>query len=185
MTTTEIRTFLASLLGPRPMELFDVYLDDFFCCIKSWAMTDLKSPSSEVRARLENVLRGIIAEAIKSYLRENHAEFNISNDHVFDRDMKEIPAILQIRTHQARILACLMEQAMSDFEKGRQLAIIVVDRANKYVAIPSAKVQQTPIESYEIEIMRLEQRLPNLATDEAKRLSELYALLKETQCAGK
>ena len=185
MTTTEVRTFLAGLLGPKPMELFDIYLDDFFCCVKSWAMSDLKSASLDVQARLENVLRGIIYEAIKSYLHENHAEFNVSNDHVFDRDMKEIPSIVQIRTHQARILSCLMEQAMSDFEKGRQLAVIVVDRANKYVASPSAKVQQTPMESYEIEIMRLEQRLPNLATEEAKRLSELYALLKEMECVGK
>jgi hypothetical protein len=82
---------------------------------------------------------------------------------------------------------------MQEYERGQAIAYEVNQRVRlfeeKFVGPqpppkeekpPVAQRKDPPLEVYEIEMMRLERRLPFLSNDEGNRLSQLYALLKIT-----
>lgn len=190
MTVLEARSRLVDILGPKPTDLFDRHLDDFMCCVKSWAMTDFKTSAGEVKERVENISRGIIAESIKMFLAIKYGDetgafsLNMSgNGLAYDADMNEVVEIKEMRRLQAEIIECLVEKAMEQFSKGRALGQSILDRARKFVDdrkkgdAPRDYAQRPPLEQAEIEALRLERRLPRLSKEEGDRLSVLYQTL--------
>jgi hypothetical protein len=196
MTIPEARAILEVTLGGESVKVFDQYMDDMIYCVRSWALTDSKTSVESVRERLENVSRGIIAEAIKAFLADNYSsdtgqlDLNIGET-IYDKNMNHIPAIEQIKKHQVKIVGCMVEQCVDEFERGRVLAKDVLERATKYVdsnethGFPDRDYEVfPPLESMEAEVMRIEARLPLISDDDAARLSEMYRLLRGSQCDG-
>jgi hypothetical protein len=89
--------------------------------------------------------------------------------------MHPIPAIDKIRKNQKEITALMVSRGMWEFAKGRHL----LNQTGKPEAPQSQPkaVHKEPvptIESVEIEVMRLEGRLPNISKEEGELLASLY-----------
>lgn len=183
-----IRSFLRGLLGDNPIKLFDRHMDEFACCVKTWALSDLKSSSEDVKERFTNVSYGILSEAVKLFLSEKYSKedgslsVEITESEIYDEGHHRIPAIVALRERQEEIIEFMVRNAMRDFEAGRRLAKVIVARARKFEsdkmdgARPPAR-SRIPAEAIEVEIMRLEKRLSELTPEEGRRLSGLYEVL--------
>ena len=184
-----VRSFLQGILGDSAIELFDRHMEEFACCVKTWALSDLKSTSAEVKERFKNVSYGILSEAVKLFLSERFSKedgslsVEITDTEIYDENHKKIPAIMRLRERQEEIIEFMVFNAMKDFEYGRKLAKVIVNRARKFesdkldrMALPQEK-SHVPAEAIEVEIMRLERRLSSLTPEEGARLSELYEVL--------
>jgi len=184
-----IRTFLRSILGEQSLELFDRHMEEFVCCVKTWALADLKSSSAQVKEKFTNVSYGILSEAVKLYLSKNYSkedgslDVEITDTEIYDVKHNRIPSIMMLRERQEEIVSFMVASAMKDFEAGRKLAKSIIGRARKFESDRLDKgeapgtTSRVPAEAIEVEIMRLERRLSNLTPEEGKKLSELYEVL--------
>lgn len=190
----EAKQRIKSALGNEARDTFCVVVEDFVYYTRSLAMVDLKTPPDVVKERLHGICRGIIIESIKSFLDTKHADetgevgINVSNDNIVcDRNMNPLPEIIAIRESQAEIVDFLLGMVMNEFSKGRTLSRDIVKRARKFnkkgQSQRKARKLTLPIppalESIEIEVMRLERKLPVLTMDEAARLAEYYNTVRE------
>lgn len=187
----EAKQAIRSALGNEARETFGVFVEDFVYYIRSLAMVDLKTPAEVVEGRFHSICNGIIVESIKSFLESKHSEddgsfgINVSKDDtICDRDMNPLPEIITIKKRQAEIVKFLLSMAMSEFSKGRILSMDIVKRAKKFnrktqvVRRPTLPIPPA-LELVEIEIMRLERKLPALTPDEAARLADYYNTVRE------
>ena len=185
-----IRTFLRDILGDSAIELFDRHMEEFACCVKTWALSDLKSTGAEVKERFKNVSYGILSEAVKLFLSEKFSKedgslsVEITDTEIYDEHHKKLPSIVRLRERQEEIIEFMVSNAMRDFESGRKLAKVIVNRARKFesdkldrMESPQEKKSRVPAEAIEVEIMRFERRLSSLTPEEGERLSELYEVL--------
>jgi hypothetical protein len=183
-----IRTFLRTILGDSSIELFDRHMEEFACCVKTWALSDMKSTHAEVKDRFKNVSYGILSESVKLFLSEKFSKedgslsVEITDTEIYDEHHKKIPAIMALRDRQEEIIEFMVNSAMKDFESGRKLAKVIINRATKFESdkldkLETPKKSRVPAEAIEVEIMRLEKRLSSLTPEEGERLSELYEVL--------
>lgn len=188
---TEIVVFIENVLGKPAAQMFDENMEDYVYFVRSEALNDSEISESRMRSKLRKFAESIIAASVKHFLNENYAddygdvELNINEDGVFDKNMKRIEEIEQIRKTQREIMSLMVSRGMYEFAKGRHLARIM-DSRSRDLQEPSPKdanwmptQSKCPmLEQTEIEILRLERQLPNIKPEDAKRLAELYALLK-------
>lgn len=184
-----IRTFLRETLGDQSLELFDRHMEEFVCCVKTWALSDLKSSPAQVKEKFTNVSYGILSESVKLFLSKNYSKedgslnVEITDTEIYDVKHNRIPAIMMLRDRQEEIISFMVASAMRDFDSGRKLAKLIVGRARKFESDRLDKgeapgtTSRIPAEAIEVEIMRLERRLSVLTPEEGRRLSELYEVL--------
>jgi hypothetical protein len=196
MTLPEARALVADTLGGDAVKVFDQHWNDMIYCVRSWALTDAVIGIDLVTERLEKVSKGIVAEAIKTYLSDNFMsadgvlELNVGET-IYDKNLNAIPAIEQIKKHQLKIVSCMVSQCVEEFEYGRMLAIQIVERSKRYAEfndthgqLPRDYISNPPAEAFEAEVMRIEHRLPKISKSEGTRLIELYRMLRENRCGG-
>lgn len=184
--------FIERHLGDKAAGLFSQGIEDLMCYVRSQAMTGAR-PWLQPRDTFRTVSRGILADVVKAFLSEKfvsedgHPEIFVTANGILDRDMNPIPELEFLQSVSDQILDLLVETAMTELEAGEELFKQISARAerfdNKYVAKPAPTVPQhaePPLESLEIEMMRLERRLPTLSKEEGERLSCLYVLLNHT-----
>lgn len=188
---TEIVVFIENVLGKPAAQMFDENMEDYVYFVRSEALNDSEITESRMRSKLRKFAESIIAASVKHFLNENYAddygdvELNVNEDGVFDKNMKRIEEIEQIRKTQREIMSLMVSRGMYEFAKGRHLARIMDSRSrdSKEPSPKDANWMPTQskcpmLEQTEIEILRLERLLPNIKPEDAKRLAELYALLK-------
>lgn len=200
----DVQDFVKKTLGDEASDVLGRSLEDLFYRIRSWALLDSKSQIEKVRERINKMAIGVVMEAIKVYLAKNYADrWSVSDDDdVIDDNMSSIRQIEIVKKYRDSMIEIIEREALKEFSRGRDLANIVVSRAREYIlrqenGEPSPKdpnwdyfaVPPKPPRDYadnpaaeltEVEIMRLERKLPGLSEDEGKRLKELY-----NKCAGK
>lgn len=187
--------FIQDVLGKEAALAFSQNMEDFSCYARSVALTDLDSANDSIRKRFESISDGIITESIKVYLSENFAsengklEIDAVDGIIYDKNMKPIPAISMVKQHRQQVLKEVLDSIMAEFSRGRKLAKEIVARMEPFIA-PQDEVTMTevasrdyrknpPLEVFEVEVMRIENKLPDITVEEGKRLSYLYSLLKE------
>lgn len=191
---TEIVVFIENVLGKPAAQMFDENMEDYVYFVRSEALNDTEITESRMRSKLRKFAEGIIAASVKHFLNENYAddygdvELNVNEDGVFDKNMKRIDEIEQIRKTQREITSLMVSRGMYEFAKGRHLARIMDSRSRDSKLEPSPKdanwmptQAKFAVEQTEIEIIRLERMLPNIKPEHAKRLGELYASLKSNR----
>lgn len=191
MKEAEVREFLHGLWGDRTMVLFNNGMEDMLCCARLWALTDVRSSEEEVKDKLVNIAHGIIVECTKAYLIECYGtkedggpRTNVTEDEIYDENMRPIPAVVQLRRHKIEIVRCMMDESMRVFRQGCDLARQIVARTQAYKSNKLVRRHDCPMELVEVEIMRLERKLPLLSDEEGRRLTELYKLVGAGTCAG-
>lgn len=184
-TIKEAKQVIGSVLGQEALDKFEEFLEDFTYYVRSLSMIDLKSPEEVVRYKLKAMCRGLIVESVKVFLRSKYNDgsgvvrVNLTDDGIYDQHMRPLPEIIEIRNKQADVIECILDEAMHEFVKGRELALQVVERAKSFEANRTDQVvYEPPTEEIEIEVLRLERKLPNITDEEAKKLSEYYSILR-------
>lgn len=191
---TEIVAFIENVLGKPAAVMFDENMEDYVYFVRSEALNDAEITESRMRSKLRKFSEQIIAASVKHFLNENYSddygdvELNVNEDGVFDKNMKRIEEIEQIRKTQREIMSLMVSRGMYEFAKGRHLARIMDSRSRDSKLEPSPKdanwmptQAKYAVEQTEIEIIRLERMLPNIKPEDAKRLAELYATLKTSR----
>lgn len=191
---SEAEEFIEDVLGKQAAIAFSHNMEDFFYYARSMALTDLDSTPASVRRRFHSISDGILSESIKVYLTENFAsdqgklEVDAVDGIVYDKNMNPIPAISLVKQRREEVIKEILDSIMAEFVRGRRLAKEIVGRIDKapkpkappQIQAPSRNYRSDPpTEALEVEMMRLERRLPNLTEDEGKRLSLLYVTLGE------
>jgi hypothetical protein len=181
----EAKQVIGSILGQDALCKFEEYLDDFTYYVKSLSMVDLKTPEEVIRYKLKLMCKGLIVEAVKVFLKTKYnngsgvVKVNLTDDGIYDQHMKPLPEIAEIRNKQNDVVECILDEAMHEFVKGRELAMQVVERAKSFEANRTDEfVYEPPIEEIEIEVLRLERKLPKITEEEAKKLVEYYHILR-------
>jgi len=180
----EARQTIEGILGPEALVSFNDYLDDFTYYVKSLSMLDLRTPEEVIKDELRHFCKKLIVEAVKAFLQSHYKDasgnlkFNLTKDGIYDEHMKPLREISEIKNKQAEVVECVLAEAMHEFAKGRELALQVVERARSYAANKAEGVKHEPsTEEIEIEVLRLERKLPNLTEEEASKLTECYNIL--------
>lgn len=199
MNLDSSKQFIRDTFGGDVSDAYELHLDDFVCYVKSEALKveDPCAANSETAARFkakfERLAIGIMAEVLKAFLADNYGNshgqiaINYNGALVYDRSLNEIPQVTKFSQEQSKIVEGLVDHAMVDFVLGLEMACRIVERLDEYVPKsrmtrlepPPVKVAP-PLEAIEIEIMRLERKLPRISREDAARLSRLYAATKET-----
>jgi hypothetical protein len=185
-------SFVRENLGPGPGRAFAAGVEDFLCSVRHSAVSLLPREDPERDFRM--AAADVIADAVKAFVAENYVsmdgrlEIHVSSNDFLDKAMMPIPEISAIRGKSEAIIDAVSGAAMSEHRKGRELGAEIAGRARtfeeKFIGpmVPRlpAPPRPPPLEVLEIEMMRLERKLPELSKDEGNRLSQLYVLLKVT-----
>lgn len=194
---SDIKDYLSRTLDSDAAKLFDEQVDGLMYLSKSLALGDLVEDPEDIKEKFSEVVRGFISDMINMYLAVHHShdgvlDINVCSDKVYDRDMSEIVAIKNMRTKQSLIVALVVTHAMDTYHQGRILVekmsvkCVTHDYGDVMTIDPLVLMEEdvkessvyVPMEAIEIEIMRLERRLPNLSAEEGEQLSLLYERLR-------
>ena len=172
------------------MTVFDSNMNDMLYCARLWALTDTRASEAEIKDKLVAIAHGVLVECTKAYLIDHYGmkedggpKVHVAED-ILDENMRTIPAVVKLRKHKVEIVRCLMDETMRVYRQGRDLARQIVDRTRAYKSPIPISHQGCPMELVEIEIMRLERKLPLLSDEEGRKLTELYKLVGARTCAG-
>lgn len=203
MDMSDTKAFISHNLGETAAVMFSHASEDFVCYVRHQSLIDTSSTEAMMRDRFRKSVIGIIADAVKIFVGERYVgpdgrlDVHVYNEEFLDKAMVPIPEIAKVRSRSKAIIDGMVDCAMEEFEKGRALAFEVNARSEQYEArfigspspqapkaLPAPKppkkdiMAHLPLEVLEIEMMRLERKLPGLSDSEGTRLSQLYMILK-------
>ena len=194
-TIKDASNFIRNHLGDDVADVFDVQIDEALYFSRAMAFDDTESLLNEIEEKFGEVAQSVLMEVANSYLETRHGsddgkpQVNVDWDCVYDRDMNVIEPIAKLTEKQNVIVSIITKSCMSMFRKGRRLAHRIISKRDAFLRTKSYHVQKDiqwrptarrdyrkrpPMERVEVEIMRLERKLPNISPKEGKRLSLLY-----------
>jgi len=168
------------VLGETAAVAFIENFEELTCFIKSLALNNIAT-EDKMKNSLKKYAEGLIAASVKCYLEENYAdsfggvEININGRGIYDKNIKPIRALETIHGSHKEIINFIVAKEMYEFTKGRHLARIMENRVNSKVFKMDNNVCSK--EQVEVEIMRLERKLPNLTPEEAEKLKKCYSVI--------
>lgn len=188
---TEIIVFLEDVLGRDATQVFDEHMDEFIYYVKFSALSEPDMPDRKMKIKLRRLAEGVIAAALKRFLNDKFADdtgdlgLNVNESGVYDRNMQRIDAIEKIKKSQKEMIALMVSRGMDEFVKGKALAQAIISRARQYQGEPSPKdvnwqlpappINRAALEQIEIQILRLERKLPAIDEEGARLLTALYS----------
>lgn len=189
-TLSDVKRFLRRSLGKDATDIFAQQMDDVLYYARALSLSDLESDPEEIEGKFYEISQGILADLAGVYLHDNYDDnINVDYDRVYDHNMNVIKPIQDLQDNQQKIQSIMVKSAMALFRRGRKMAYRIVKRYEEHMAIRRVTRKQTtqrrapagrdyaqtpPSERYEIEILRLERKLPDLSPEEGQRLSLLY-----------
>lgn len=188
---TEIKPFLDDVLGHNAAQVFDENMDEFIYYVRFYALSEPDTSSGKMRSKLRKLAEGILAMALKRFLEDNYTDesgqidLNVADEAVYDRNMQPIDAIEKIRNSQKEMMSLMVSRGMYEFAKGKCLAKSITDRIQRDLETsnltgqPEEGPKTDAMEQIEIQIMRLERRLPKLDNEDGRLLLALYGRIKE------
>lgn len=189
---SEIAIMIEEVLGKTAATIFDENMEELVYFVRSSALNNPEITESTMRRELRKLSEGVLVASIKRFLNDKYAddfgnyELNIADDDsVYDRNMKPIEAIEKIKKCQKTMTRLMVSRGMYEFAKGRSLVKMMDSRVVQSFK-PKVKMEQCSeavpaqpvLELAEIEILRLERKLPALNSAEAALLSSLYSRLR-------
>jgi hypothetical protein len=189
---TEIIVFLEDVLGKDAAQLFDEHMDEFIYYVRFNALSTPDLADRKMRIRLRKLAEGIIAAALKRFLEDNYANdtgelnLNINDTGVYDNNMQPISAVDKIKKTQREMVSLIVSSGMDEFIRGKTLAKSIISRARRYQEekpsqkdatwqLPAPPINRAALEQVEIQIMRLERKLPAIDEEGARLLAALYS----------
>lgn len=208
----EAGAIIRRILGDNAKAYFDSEVGEFLYIVRSLAFEDMATETEVVRAKLEKMSHVIINKSVTVFLRDRYGVnskdtivgITVTESGVFDRNMNPVEEIHQIRKSRSELTDIIMGNVMDEFLRGRVLCREIVGRLFEYRARNGGSVHQRvdedeqgaahepprdyadrpPMEQLEVELMRLESKLPKLTPDEGKKLLRLYETLKDRGDSG-
>jgi hypothetical protein len=175
----EVFLFVSDVLGDKPARHFEEEMDNFLYYVKMSALTNPDMTETWMKSKLKKYAEAIIMESIESYLDCNFSDdivdgrLNIGYGMVYDKDLNPIDAVNRFKDSQRIIIRLMVSAGMFEFERGRDLAYSMIERADH----EDAQAEVT-VEDLVAERDRLETKLPNITKDDVAQLLYLYKTLK-------
>jgi len=203
----EASKFIGRMIGAKSRDLFDLHMDDALYYAKALSFSSIADDTSAMEDHFHLLVERALTESANLYLQQNHSseegllEINIAYDCVYDKNMSVIKPVKRLLDRRKEIVRASLKHVMATFQRGRKLAQKIAARHNNYARLQNLKKYTRPSpkdqnweplacipkrdyskrpaeEMLEVEIMRLERKLPNLSTEEGYRLSSLYKQLQ-------
>jgi len=182
---TDGRVLLGAILGKESEHFFVTQMDDFMYFVRSMALSQIDASDEESRDKLLNICQNILKKTVKFFLMN---KFGMTDDgtikvivqekELLDINRKPVKELIIFKKENKVIWEQMFELAWDEYQKGRVLFNKIVERSKRYKAnmknFDRDYVVLPPFENMEIEIIRLEKKLPFLSHAEGKRLAELY-----------
>lgn len=176
----EIKNMIGSTLGEKAKNTFDLLEEDFSYYVKSISMLDLKTPIEYVKIKFMDICKSIVYQSVITFLCEKYNnEINISNNEIYDKNMNILPEISEMKRKYYEIVYILLEKSIKDFKKGRNISKEIVQRVVSKSNTKPGKSKFIPLEKIEIEMYKIEKKLPNITEEEANELKKYYSIICE------
>ena len=166
---------IEEVLGVAARKSFERGAEELACYVRSIALVSLKIPEETVRKQFASISLGIIVNAVKASVEARLGDGEVSSGVICGKRMHVEPELMEINNRKQEIIDCLVDFSMELFSKGRKLGRQIVSRARPMGRRPSLS-EKSPLEAIEVEIMRLENKLPNISKIEALRLGDCYQM---------
>jgi len=184
---TDGRVLLGAILGKEAENFYINQMEDFMYFIKSLSLVETKTDEDKIRERVQEIISTILQKTIKHFLitkcgtaTDGTIKVAIFNNEIHDLSGKIVVEVVEFKKNLKTISEQILELGMEEFEKGRRIALEITERLkNSTNKIPRKVVQRDfnvvpPLEQIEVEMIRLEKKLPFLSHEEGRRLADLY-----------
>jgi len=182
---TDGRVLLGAILGKDTEHFFVAQMDDFMYFVRSMALSQIDANEEETKDKLLNICQNILKKTVKFFLMNKFGMTDdgtikviVQENELFDINKRSIKEVVLFKKEHKVIGEQMFELAWDEYQKGRILFTKIVERAKNFKAITKDFNRDysilPPFENMEIEIIRLEKKLPFLSHTKGKRLAELY-----------
>lgn len=191
---TDGRVLLGSILGKEAESFYVKQMEDFMYFVRSLAFVDTKSEEDKIKEKITNVVSTILQKTVKFFLTSKYGtgqdgsiKVTVIDNEIHSPNGKVVEEIVEFKKSLKTISEQIMELGMDEFEKGRKIALGVTERLknsinkNKNIIIERDYNDTPPLEAIEIQILKIEKKLPNISKEEGRELSELYELWRQVE----
>jgi hypothetical protein len=165
-------------LGSAARESFEEGVEELSYYTRSLALVGLTIPEEMVRGTLRRMCLGLVVGSVRASIESRlgrEVTVGVSSGVICGKEMHATPEFMVINDKKDEIIDDLMKFVMDIFVRGRRLGRQIVRRALPLGRRPALS-KKSPLEAIEIEIMRLEDKLPNISKIEALRLTDCYQM---------
>jgi hypothetical protein len=188
-TIEEVTLFFTEAFGAESGKEFSDNLENYVYFVKTSALSNPTANNTWIKSKLRKYVSNIIMSSIKTFLAEKYSDPNgdvrvaVGYGNVYDENMKPIEAINKLKKEQKGMVKIMMSFGMGEFEKGRDLALSMIERAN--IKDDPMHANTSPVDNFEPSlkevqkaISALEKKLPKITKKEATELLDLYAYVR-------
>ncbi len=181
------RVTIGAILGKKSEDFYVSQIADFLYFVRSLALVDMKSDEEKIREKIQSIGSVLLQKTVKFFLIDKYGTMpdgtiRVSVTEKEIRDMKGniIEEIVKFKENLKSIGEQLLELGSEEFEKGRKIALEITQRIKNSTNAEKRRILERdfnttpPMEMLEIEMLRLERKLPFLSQEEGKRLVSLY-----------
>jgi len=184
---TDGRVLLGNILGKVAEDFYVKQIEDFMYFVRSLSLVETKTEEEKIRERLYEVISIVLQKTVKYFLTEKCGKavdgtikVTIVDNEIHDMSGKLVEEVVEFKKNLKVISDQVIELGMEEFEKGRIIALEITERLkNSTNKVPRKVVQRDysvapPLEQIEVEMIRLEKKLPFLSHEEGRKLADLY-----------
>lgn len=181
------RVIIGAILGKKSEDFYTSQINDFLYFVRSLALVDMQSDEEKIREKIQGIGSVILQKTVKFFLIDKYGTMpdgtiRVSVDEKEIRDMNGniIQEIVKFKENLKSIAEQLLELGSEEFEKGRKIAQEISLRIKDCTNSEKKRISERdfnttpPMEILEVEMIRLERKLPFLSQEEGKRLVMLY-----------
>jgi hypothetical protein len=168
---------VAAIAGKTAAGVFDDLVDEFVYYVRSVALVKLSEPREKVRDRFSRLCGNAVLKVAKIGVSAGDVMGpGATSGAICGKDMHGGADEIASRLEAAGVADFLLSMAMSEFGRGRRLGFQIFRRM-RGLGEETAVQAPVPLEAVEVELMRLERKLPDLSDEEATRLTACYEMV--------
>jgi hypothetical protein len=184
---TDGRVLLGAILGKVAEGFYVKQIEDFMYFVRSLSLVETKTDEEKIKERLREVISTVLQKTVKYFLSEKCGKASdgtikviIIDKEIHDINGKLVEEVIEFKKNLSTISDQIIELGMEEFEKGRIIAFEITERLKDSTNKIHRKVVQRdytvapPLEQMEVEMIRLEKKLPFLSHEEGRKLADLY-----------
>ena len=184
---TDGRVLLGNILGRVAEDFYVKQVEDFMYFVRSLSLVETKTEEEKIREKLHEVTSIVLQKTVKYFLTEKCGKaadgtikVTIIDKEIHDINGKLVEEVVDFKKNLKAISDQIIELGMEEFGKGRVIALEITERLKESTNKVHRKVVQRdysvapPLEQMEVEMIRLEKKLPFLSHEEGRKLADLY-----------
>lgn len=181
------QVILGAILGKKAEEFYVDQLYDFLFYVRSLAFIDIQTEEDKIKEKIQGISSVMLQKTVKYFLIEKYGttadgtiRVSVADKELRDMQGNVVHEIVEFKKRLTEIAQQLLDLGMEEFEKGRNIAIEITQRVRNLTNMEKKSIVERdfsltpPLEAIEVEMLRLERKLPFLSHEEGKRLADLY-----------